>query len=61
LRTHAWHVEPLDVEWALAGYYADRARFPSGSVEYDCTLLMRDIPHEWRAEPAPTRSSAGGC
>ena len=53
LRTDVWHVEPLDVDWVVSSYYADRARFPSGSVEYDCTLVMRDLPHEWHAAPPP--------
>jgi hypothetical protein len=57
LRTHAWHVEPLDVTWVVSSYYADRARFPAGSVEYDCTLVMRDLPHEWEPWPAPCASN----
>jgi len=51
LRTRAWRVEPLNVDRVASSYYADRSRFPEGSVEYDCTLLMRDIPHEWHSEP----------
>jgi hypothetical protein len=51
LRTRAWRVQPLDVDWVVSTYYADRARFPAGSVEYDCTLIMRDIPHEWQPQP----------
>jgi hypothetical protein len=51
LRIRRWHVEPLDVDWAVSSYFSDRARFPEGSVEYDCTLVMRDIPHEWQPLP----------
>lgn len=58
LRTRVWRVEPLDVEWVRSSYYADRTRFPPGSVEYDCTLIMRDILHEWRPQPHPPD---GGC
>lgn len=60
LRTRTWWVETLDVEYVFSRYYADRARFPAGSVEYDSTLLMRDIAHEW--EPlahVPTGSREG--
>ena len=58
LHTRAWHVEPLDVDWVMSSYYADRARFPEGSVEYDCTLIMRDLPHEWQAVPTLCTSPA---
>ena len=57
LRTKAWHVEPLDVEWVVSSYYADRDRFPVGTVEYDSTLVMRNIPHEWHPEPDLSTSS----
>jgi hypothetical protein len=53
LRTLTWRVHNLDVEWVMSSYYQDRARFPAGSVEYDCTLLMRNIPHEWWPQPPP--------
>jgi hypothetical protein len=51
LRTLTWHVEPLEVEEIRSSFYADSRRFPPGSIEYDCTLLMRDIPHEWWPQP----------
>jgi hypothetical protein len=57
MRIGQWHVEPLDLDWLVSSYYADRARFPTGSVEYDCTLIMRDLPHRWDAVPGlPTTS-----
>ncbi|HEY2838476.1 MAG TPA: DUF2071 domain-containing protein [Pirellulales bacterium] len=43
-----WQVAPLAVSKVLSSYFADRARFPPGSVEFDCGLLMRNIPHRWR-------------
>ncbi len=42
-----WRVEPLDIETVESSYFADESRFPPGSVEFDCALLMRDIHHEW--------------
>lgn len=48
LKTRFWRVEPLQVAAVASSYFADEARFPSGSVEFDCALLMRDVPHEWR-------------
>lgn len=51
LSTRVWRVEPLNVDWVVSSYFADRARFPAGTVEYDSTLIMRDLPHEWEAVP----------
>ena len=47
LKTDSWHVEPLAVERAYSSYFEDRARFPTGSIRFDCGLVMRNIPHEW--------------
>ncbi len=48
------------MEEVYSSYFADERRFPKGSVEFDCALLMRDIPHAWRAEPPlATRTGAG--
>jgi hypothetical protein len=42
-----WNVEPLDVKRIESSYFDDESRFPRGSVEFDCALLMRSIHHEW--------------
>jgi hypothetical protein len=47
LRTHGWRVEPLRVEEVYSSYFFDQARFPKGSVEFDCALVMRNVGHEW--------------
>ncbi|MEM9413305.1 MAG: DUF2071 domain-containing protein [Planctomycetota bacterium] len=47
LQCENWHVEALDVSEIRSSYFEDRSQFPSGSVEFDCALLMRDIDHEW--------------
>ena len=49
LHTASWKVEPLDVEYVRSSYFADPTRFPDGSIEFDCGLIMRDIRHEWAA------------
>ncbi|HUG13926.1 MAG TPA: DUF2071 domain-containing protein [Thermomicrobiales bacterium] len=49
LETDTWRVEPLTVERVTSSYFDDPRHFPSGSVEFDCALIMRDIPHEWHA------------
>ena len=60
LRTRTWRIDALDVDEVSSAYYADGAHFPPGSVEYDCTLIMRDIPHEWRTVPDPCTPLAHG-
>lgn len=51
LRTDAWRVGALDVETARSSYFEDETRFPRGSLTFDCGLVMRDVEHEWGAEP----------
>ena len=38
-----WHVESLNVDSIQSSYFEDTNRFPAGSVEFDCALLMRNI------------------
>lgn len=61
LATKNWEVKPLDVETAESSYFNDRSRFPVGSLEFDCALLMRDIDHEWEAAPEMKIESRCGC
>jgi hypothetical protein len=49
LRTFNWLVTPLAVERVESSFFENRNLFPPGAVEFDCALLMRGIPHEWRA------------
>jgi len=51
LHTTAWRVDPLDVTQVYSSYFTDEARFPRGSVAFDCALIMRNIPHQWRTAP----------
>jgi hypothetical protein len=46
-----WTVSPLAIEEAQSCFFDDRQRFPAGSVELDCALLMRGIEHEWHSRP----------
>lgn len=57
LVTRAWSVRPLALEHLYSSFFADEARFPPGSVAFDCALLMENIPHEWR----PLEPMACGC
>jgi hypothetical protein len=49
LRCDGWRVEPLAVDRVESSYFQDESRFPPGSVEFDCALLMRGIEHEWHS------------
>lgn len=50
LRTLNWKVKPLHVTHIYSSFFNDETRFPSGSTEFDCALLMEDIDHEWHAQ-----------
>ena len=47
LRTLSWRVEPLTVQRVESSFFEDSDRFPAGSANFDCGLLMRGIDHEW--------------
>jgi hypothetical protein len=51
LKTKTWKVDALEVEQVFSSYFADETKFPKGSVDFDCALLMRDIEHEWHSAP----------
>lgn len=51
LHCQTWNVQPLHVERVQSSFFADRRRFPQGSVDFDCALLMRGIRHEWHSRP----------
>ena len=48
LRTMDWRIRALSVTSVHSSYFANRQRFPEGSVTFDHALVMRDILHEWR-------------
>ncbi|MFE9789798.1 DUF2071 domain-containing protein [Nocardia salmonicida] len=49
LRTDAWQVEPVDIQSVRSTIFDDPDRFPPGSAELDCALLMRQVPVTWRS------------
>jgi len=52
LKVPSWRVSPLSIHSVRSAYYDDRSIFPAGAIHLDHALLMRDVPHEWRSEPA---------
>lgn len=59
LRCLTWGIEPLEVEHARSRFFGHRDRFPPGTVELDCALLMLDVDHEWHSKPDLYLSEAG--
>jgi putative NADH-flavin reductase len=51
LVTKNWCVEPLEVQHVHSSFFSDLSLFPSGSVDFDCALLMRNIEHQWERAP----------
>lgn len=51
LHTDLWRVEPFEASEVFSNFYADQTKFPRESVEYDHTLFMHDIAHQWSATP----------
>ncbi|MBN8600691.1 MAG: DUF2071 domain-containing protein [Planctomycetes bacterium] len=47
LRCSTWQVEPLAIERMESSFFDDKNRFPTGSIHFDCALLMRNVQHEW--------------
>lgn len=45
-----WNVEALQVSRIESSFFENTDVFPSGSIEFDCALLMRGIQHEWHAQ-----------
>jgi hypothetical protein len=51
LQCDNWSVETLEVDAIHSSYFEERSRFPPGTVEFDCALLMRGIVHQWHGRP----------
>ena len=49
LQTNDWRVEPLEISRVHSSYFSNRERFPTGAIEFDHALIMRDIKHEWHS------------
>jgi hypothetical protein len=57
LHSLEWKITPMAVDEARSCFFDDRKRFPAGSIELDCALLMRGIDHEWHSRPDLYQSS----
>jgi len=61
LRSLDWKVTPMAIDEARSRFFDDRERFPPGSAELDCALLMRGIQHEWHSRPDLYRSASASA
>ena len=60
LRTVNWSVDALAVKQVASSFFDDESRFPPGSINFDCALLMRQIEHEWHSQPSLCCEPAAG-
>jgi hypothetical protein len=59
LSADAWRVEACRVRGVTSSYFDDPDRFPPGTVNLDCALVMRNVPVRWLALPAMAVRAAG--
>ena len=60
LKSKSWSIASLEIDEARSCFFDDTNRFPLGTAEIDCALLMRDIEHEWHSQPDIYLSSQTG-
>lgn len=51
LRSYGWKVEPLVIDRIESSFFDNEQRFPKGSLQFDCALIMTNIQHEWHSQP----------
>jgi hypothetical protein len=59
LRSFHWQVTPLAIDKVESSFFQDRKLFPSGTVNFDCALLMRGIDHEWHGRETLNVAGSG--
>jgi hypothetical protein len=58
LETTEWKIRPFHINQIFCSFFDDRERFPSGTIELDHALVMRDIAHAWHLEPVTSSTPA---
>jgi hypothetical protein len=61
LRIFTWSPMVLEVGLSKCSFYSDTLRFPPGSVEFDCGLMLRAVPHEWHGIADVPRLETGAA
>ena len=49
LKIDSWKVKPLHVKEIDSSYFNNQELFPTGSIEFDHALIMKNIEHHWIA------------
>ncbi|HLZ62577.1 MAG TPA: DUF2071 domain-containing protein [Ktedonosporobacter sp.] len=58
LRCANWKVEPLQIIKVRSSFFDNPCRFPEGSAQLDCALLMQNVAHTWYSrEPLHLKSA----
>jgi hypothetical protein len=60
-----WRVRPFQVHHVFSSFFEDTERFPSGTIEFDHALIMRNSVHAWHSAPTligatPIQANADG-
>jgi len=54
----SWNMTPLDLEHVESSFFDDTTLFPTGTVQLDSAIVMRDITATWVRLPAPRLGTA---
>jgi hypothetical protein len=57
----AWRIEPLVAEHVESSFFDNQVLFPSGTVQLDSALVMRDIAATWSARMELTSQDPGAA
>jgi uncharacterized protein YqjF (DUF2071 family) len=52
LETKEWKIRPFHINQVFCSFCDDKQRFPTGAIEFDHALVIRDIAPAWHLEPA---------
>ena len=53
-----WRVRPFQVHHVFSSFFEDTERFPSGTIEFDHPLIMRNSVHAWHSAPKLIRATS---
>lgn len=56
-----WPAEALEITDVRSSFFDDPWRFPTGAVEYDSSLVMRNVRHRWRLGPPLAGGERRAC
>ena len=58
LETKEWQIRPFQINQVFSSFFDDKKRFPSGTIQFDHAVVMRDIAPAWHLEPATASAPA---